>query len=132
MGAVSNALFSQVDLYASLASLTGQDLSGDNAPDSFNNLGTLLGAAANREYVVQQSLNNTLSLIQGNWKYIEPSNGPKMNVMTNTELGNLAKPQLYDLKADVGERNNLAGKYPSEVKRMSNMLKKVKESHKTR
>ncbi|MGV3687219.1 MAG: sulfatase family protein [Daejeonella sp.] len=131
-GAVSNALFSQVDLYASLAFLTGQGLSGDNAPDSFNSLSTLLGATADRKYVVQQSVNNTLSLIHGNWKYIEPSNGQKMNVMTNTELGNLAEPQLYDLKSDVGERNNLAGKYPLEVKRLSDMLKKIKESNKTR
>lgn len=131
-GTISNALFSQVDLYSSLASLTGQGLSGDNAPDSFNSLNTLLGAAADREYLVQQSLNNTLSLIQGNWKYIEPSKGPRMNVWTNTELGNLYQPQLYDLKTDIGEKNNLAGKYPQQVKRMSDLLKHIKESPKTR
>ncbi len=131
-GTVSNALFSQVDLYASLASLTGQGLSGNNAPDSFNSLNALLGNSKGREYLVQQSLNNTLSLIQGNWKYIEPSNGQKMNVLTNTELGNLTQPQLYDLKTDISERNNLAGKYPSEVKRMSDILKKIKESDNTR
>ncbi|MEJ7780270.1 MAG: arylsulfatase [Daejeonella sp.] len=131
-GTVSNALFSQVDLYASLASLTGQNLSNDNAPDSFNSLSTLLGAAKNREYLVQQSINNTLSLIQGNWKYIEPSNGPKMSMLTNTELGNLAQPQLYNLKTDIGEKANLASKYPEEVKKMALMLKQIREKNKTR
>jgi arylsulfatase A-like enzyme len=131
-GTVSNALFSQIDLYASLASLTGQPLSGDNAPDSFNSLSTLLGSGKNREYLIQQSINNTLSLIRGNWKYIEPSNGQKMNVFTNTELGNLAQPQLYDLKADIGETNNLASKYPEEVKKMALMLKQIREKKKTR
>ncbi len=131
-GTVSNSLFSQVDLYASLASLTGQSLSGDNAPDSFNSLSALLGAAKDREYIVQQSINSTLSLIQGKWKYIEPSKGQKMNVPTNTELGNLAQPQLYDLKADIGEKNNLASKYPDEVKKMALMLKQIREKNKTR
>ncbi len=131
-GTVSNALFSQVDLYASFASLTGQSISGNNAPDSFNSLSTLLGGAKNRDYVVQQSVNNTLSLIHGNWKYIEPSNGPKMNILTNTELGNLAKPQLYDLKTDIGERNNLASQYPEEVKKMALMLNQIREKSKTR
>lgn len=74
-GTVSDALFSQVDLYASFAALTGQKITGNNAPDSFNNLNTLLGAKIGREYVVEQSVNNTLGIIQGNWKYIEPSKG---------------------------------------------------------
>ncbi|MEJ7695015.1 arylsulfatase, partial [Daejeonella sp.] len=131
-GTVTNALFSQLDLYASIASLTGQSLAGDNAPDSFNSLGTLLGAGKNRDYLVQQSINNTLSLIRGNWKYIEPSNGPKMSIHTNTELGNLGQPQLYNLKTDIGEKTNLAARYPEEVKKMALMLKEIRENNKTR
>ena len=131
-GTVSNALFSQIDLYASLAALTGQSLSDDIAPDSFNSLSALLGASKNRDFLIQQSVNNTLSLIQGNWKYIEPSNGQKMNFLTNTELGNFPQPQLYNLKADIGERNNIASKYPEEVKNMAAMLKKIREKNKTR
>ena len=131
-GTVSDALFSQVDFYASFAALTGQNITGNNAPDSFNNLNTLLGAKIGREYVVEQSLNNTLGIIKGNWKYIEPSKGPKMNLLTNIELGNNPKPQLYNLKEDIGEKNNLAEKYPEEVKKFSEMLKQVKEKTQTR
>uniref|UniRef100_UPI0039837BC8 sulfatase-like hydrolase/transferase n=1 Tax=Daejeonella sp. TaxID=2805397 RepID=UPI0039837BC8 len=131
-GTVSDALFSQVDLYASFAALTGQKITGNNAPDSFNNLKTLLGAKIGREYVVEQSLNNTLGIIKGNWKYIEPGKGPKMNLLTNIELGNNPKPQLYNLKEDIGEKNNLAEKYPEQVKKFSEMLKQVKEKTQTR
>ena len=42
------------------------------------------------------------ALRAGQWKYIEPSKRPKMNVETNTELGNDAVPQLYDLGEDTG------------------------------
>jgi arylsulfatase A-like enzyme len=126
-GTVSNALFSQVDLYASFAALTGRNISGDNAPDSFNSLNTLLGAKKGRKYVVSQSINSTLGIIKGDWKYIEPSNGPKMSPVTNIELGNNSQPQLYNLKEDVSEKNNLAAKYPEEVRKFSNMLKQIKE-----
>lgn len=126
-GTISEALFSQVDLYASLAALTGQKISNGNAPDSFNNLNALLGAKTGREYVVQQSLNNTLGIVQGNWKYIDPSNGRKISQNTNIELGNDLQPQLYNLKEDIGERNNLAEKHPEKVKELAEKLRKIKE-----
>lgn len=126
-GAISDALFSQIDLYASLAALVGQRVSGGDAPDSFNNLRTLLGSAKDRKYVVQQSANSTLSIIEGDWKYIQPGKGPKKNLKTNIELGNDPAPQLYNLKDDTGERNNLADKYPGKLRRLSGMLIKIKE-----
>lgn len=131
-GTISKALFSQIDMYASLAELTGQKITGDHAPDSFNNLKTLLGANKGREYVVEQAGNNTLGIIREEWKYIEPGNGPKMNVSTNTELGNSPEPQLYNLNTDIGEKHNLAKNYPRKVKKLSEMLKQVKEKTQTR
>lgn len=131
-GTISHALFSQVDIYSSLAALTGQQLTEEQAPDSFNSLNTLLGAKKGREYVIEQSLNNTLSIIQGDWKYIEPGNGPKISIPTNIELGNNQKPQLYNLKTDIGEKNNLADKHPAEAHKLADLLKKVKEENQTR
>jgi len=49
-------------------------------------LGVLLGRTpAGRDHLVEHA--NSLSLLQGDWKYIEPGKGPRMNVNTNTELG---------------------------------------------
>lgn len=126
---VSHALISQVDLFASFASLTGQKLAPQDAPDSFNVINALLGKSkAGRQIVVQQSVNNTLSLVQGNWKYIEPGKGPKMNKNTQTELGNDPEPQLYNLKADLGERNNVAKANPAVVRQMEAALKAIRDN----
>lgn len=126
--AVSEARISQVDLYASLAALTGQKLAPADAPDSFNVLQALLGASkTGRNYVVSQALNNTLSLIQGSWKYIEPSKGPKINKNTNTELGNDISPLLYNLETDPGETRNVATAHPQLVKKLADQLKAIAE-----
>jgi arylsulfatase A-like enzyme len=108
-GTVSNALFSQIDIYASLAALIGRKI---NAQDSRNSLSTLLGGKINREFVIQQAVNSTLGIIQGDWKYISPGPGPAINPLVNIELGNNMKPQLYHLKNDGGETKNLAEQNP--------------------
>lgn len=124
----SDALFSQVDLYASLASLVNQKITANNAPDSFDHLQELLGKSKKgRDYVIQQSLNNTLSIVSGKWKYISPSQGAKVNPHTNTELGNDPEGQLYDLEKDEGERENVAAKYPGQVEKLAAELKRVRD-----
>ena len=92
-----------------------QTLPPGAAPDSQNALKTLLGEShAGRAFVVEQA--GALSLIVGNWKYIEPRDGPAFDASTNTELGNSPEPQLYDRPKDPGERNNLAAQFPDKVK----------------
>ncbi len=44
---VSNALVSQIDLMASFAALTGQKLSANDGPDSFNQMNAMLGRTRN-------------------------------------------------------------------------------------
>ncbi|MFD1144862.1 arylsulfatase [Larkinella insperata] len=120
----SDALLSQVDLLASLAALTGQKLGATEATDSRNTLDSFLGKdRKGREYVIEQALNNTLSVVKGNWKYIEPSRGPKVMVHTNTESGYDPQPQLYDLKADLGETRNRAEQHPQVVRELADLLK---------
>lgn len=123
---VSPALVSQIDLLASFASLTGQTFDATTAPDTRNYLPTLLGKdQKGRDHVIEHA--GTFSVIQGDWKYIEPSNRAKMSVETNTELGNDTKPQLYNLKTDLGEKNNLAETNPAKLKELEELLKSVKE-----
>lgn len=127
-GTTNHALFSQIDLYASLAKLAGVKVEEGQAPDSKNYLPSLLNQTnTSREFLVEQSINSTLSLLVGNWKYIEPSKGPKINKDTNTELGNSPEPQLYNLTEDPGETKNLAAVYPEKVKEMQALLMKIKQ-----
>lgn len=128
---ISDALFSQIDLMASIAALTGQALAKDDAPDSFNSLNTLIGKSkSGREYLVEHA--GRLTIIKGNWKFIEPGGGQKLQVNTNTETGNDTEPQLYNLKTDLGEKNNVAAQNPIIVKELTELLQKVKDNGRTR
>lgn len=123
--AQSDALVSQVDYYASLGAITGVKPAAGAAPDSMDMHNALLGRdRQGREWLVEHA--GTLGIIVGNWKYIAPSGGQKVNPNTNTEMGNDPAPQLYDLSNDLGERNNLAAQYPERVKAMQERLAQVR------
>ncbi|MBP7050556.1 MAG: arylsulfatase [Phycisphaerae bacterium] len=127
----SDALLCQIDLLASSAALTGQTLGSDDAPDSFDVSAALLGQSRTaRDHLVEHA--GTLSLIQGEWKYIEPSKGARFNKSTNTELGNDPRPQLYDIETDIGEKTNLADRYPEKVREMAILLQKIREQGRSR
>ena len=113
----SKALFSQVDLVASLAALAGSSDRVATVPDSRNHLPALLGEdPVGRETLIEHA--GGLAVRRGKWKFIPASNGPKMNGPTNTELGNDPAPQLYDLDADPGETRNVAGEHPEILDRL--------------
>jgi arylsulfatase A-like enzyme len=122
---VSPALVSHVDLLASFAELAGQNVPPGAAPDSRNVLPALLGRSQTaRSSLVEHA--GSLAVIEGNWKFIAPGPGPRMNRDTNTELGNDRAPQLYDLAADPGEKTNLAAQHPDLVKRLAALLEQIR------
>ena len=128
---VSTALVSQIDFLASFAALTNQPLGESDAPDSFNVMPALLGESkAGRAQLVEQS--SVLSMRAGQWKYIEPSQGPKIQRNTNTETGNDPDGQLYNLADDLGETKNLAAKHPDKVKEMATRLEEIKQNNRSR
>ncbi|MGX5818733.1 sulfatase family protein [Chitinophaga lutea] len=130
-GATSDVLFSQIDLFASLAKLTGQPLRDNEAPDSFNMLAQLLGKSKkDRAYLVTQGA--SMGVLQGGWKYIAPSKGAKVAKLTNIELGNDEQQQLYSVSADAGEKQNIAAQHPEKVKELAALLQQARTNEKTR
>ena len=116
-----------IDVYASFAALLNHELPAGVAPDSRDQLNNFLGIdTIGCDYVVQQNLNNTLSIIQNNWKYIEPSDNPAWEYWTKMEMGNSPKPQLYNLSTDPSEKENIAEAHPDKVKELSALLNEVK------
>lgn len=127
----SDALIGQVDILASFAALTGQSLGDDAGLDSFNVLPALLGESrTGRDHLVEHA--QSLSLRQGQWKLILPNDGPRVNRNTDTELGNDPNPQLYNLADDIGEQNDLAGKFPDKVTEMTTLLEKIQKAGRSR
>jgi arylsulfatase A-like enzyme len=123
--AVSDALVSHIDIYASLSKLIGSEIPQGAAPDSRDQLNSLFGKdQKGRDYVVEQA--NSLSVSDGTWKYISPSDGAAFSKWTNTELGNDKVPQLYNLRQDIAEKTNVAAEHPETVEKLKAILEKEK------
>ena len=126
-GTTSEALICQMDLLASFSRLLKIPLGPGDAPDSEDVLHAFLGKnATGRQTLVKQGFQPNV-LLQGPWKYIEPNKGAEMSKMTNIELGNRPFSQLYHLKSDIGERENLAEKYPEKVAELSQLLESIRK-----
>ncbi len=122
---VSNALVSQVDFLASFAKMLHQSIPNGQAEDSKNTFPAFLGKSAHgRSQLVLQG--GALSVTKDGWKYIEPHAGPAIYKLVNIESGSSKEPQLYNLKTDIGEQNNLANQYPEKVKELAALLDKIK------
>lgn len=125
--AVSDALVSQIDWFASLAALTGSRLPKGTAPDSYNYLDTWLGkTTTDRPWVIEQASDHTLSVRTKDWKYIETSGGPQMVPWgPKIETGYSKEPQLYDMR-QVYEQDNQALQHPEIVYQLQEILKGVR------
>ena len=124
---VSGALVSQIDLLASLAALTGQKFDARTAPDSQNQLAALLGESpSGRTSLIEQG--GPLALRDGEWKFIPPATGARLNGNTKTETGNSPQPQLFNLANDIGETNNLASTQPERAKKMAVQLEIIRRA----
>lgn len=127
-GKESEALISQIDWLASLASLVDTRIPEGGAPDSANYIDALLGEDENgRDWVIEQANNNSLSLRTKDWKLIEPSDGPAMIEWgPNIETGYKDVPQLFNLTQD-NEQVNVAPQNPEKTFELMKTLREVKE-----
>ncbi|RQO71544.1 arylsulfatase [Pedobacter sp. KBW01] len=104
----SDALVNQIDLLASFAGYFKVPIKNGEAGDSENQFAAFTGAdRVGRKMMIEEGYNN-LAVVKGNWKYIAPfgKNGD----------------QLFDLKADIGEKNNVVAKFPEKVSELKSLL----------
>ena len=69
----------------------------------------------------------SLSIYDGKWKYITPNNGSPYFKLTNIESGNSKQDQLYHIRKDRSERENLATRNPKLLNRLRALLEQEKE-----
>lgn len=124
----SNALISQIDLYASLAAFLGIELEKGEAKDSLNQWDAYLGKdKIGRDIMIEESVVN-ISLRMGNWKYIVPTSPERIKraewVATDKDIegGFMLEPQLYNLDTDPSEQHDMAQENPDRVKEMQTII----------
>lgn len=123
----SDLLMSQIDWLASLGALINARLPKGSAPDSYDRSGNLTGTdKTDRPWIIEQSMNHTLSVRTKDWKYIEPNDDPTTFMKAEkVETGNLNVPQLYDMQK-VNEQENVAEKYPGKIFELQKVLRQVR------
>ena len=110
---VSDVFVCQMDLLASFAGLLGQTY--PDKLDSRNTLKAFLGKSKKgREELVIEGMFN-YAYRKGDWALIPP-------YRKQTEY------QLYNLKEDIGQKHNLADKYPKKVKELTDEFEALKLS----
>lgn len=120
---VSDALVTQIDLLSSLAALVG---SSETGPDSENLLDAFLGKSQRgRESVILEATTKT-TLRAGDWAMIPPYKGPAVQNQVNIELGNSSEYQLYNLKEDPGQQNNLASSDPEKLEELKKLYHEIR------
>ncbi|QDT66063.1 sulfatase family protein [Calycomorphotria hydatis] len=133
-GSSSEQTLCLTDIYATCAEVVEADLNNEAAVDSFSMLPILKGEdTAVRDSVVHHSAQGVFAIRQGDWKLIE---GLGSGGFTNPKK---VKPepdgpqgQLYNLKDDPSEKNNLWLKHPDIVARLTAELDRIRDSGRSR
>ncbi|MEQ8849273.1 arylsulfatase [Botrimarina sp.] len=119
-GEVSPALFGQVDLAATLATLVGADIPEGAFTDSRNELDAFLGEdRSGRPFLVHEA--NGLALRKGDWKYVSP--GPtreRLGPWTTANIGD--RGALFHLGEDPSEATDLSQRYPEVAAELRQLL----------
>lgn len=123
-GSESSEMFTLLDMYATLAALTGQELPQDAAPDSYNALPALLGtphpAPVRPEFITHiGGIKGPFGVRQGTWKLDQAVPGKNSAATTPTA-------ELYDLSTDLAEAHDLAAQNPQKVRELEELLARIK------
>lgn len=117
---VSAALVSHVDLFATLAALTGAPAPGAEAADSRDQSPALLGEQGQgRAFLLQEGYRD-FGYREGNWKITQQID---YNAGQKPLAERFLKVRLYDLSKDPAEKTDLSAKEPERAARLQQALK---------
>lgn len=123
-------------LLATCAGIIKTDLAVNEGEDSHNILPLLVGnitAYKQPEALIQQSSRGLFVIRQGDWKLITGLGSGGFSIPETLHPEEDEAPgQLFNIKEDPSETNNLYLKYPEKVENLSALLKKFKETGRSR
>lgn len=118
-GAESDAIFATIDFLPTFASLAGFEVPDDRKIDGIDQVDLLLGK---RELGRNHFYFGGAGVRKGKWKYLKP-NAHFHGYAVEDDRAQVE--ELYDLEADLGERTNLAGKYPEKVEELKALMSRI-------
>ncbi len=127
-GATSAEPVSLIDLPATAAAITGQQLVPTDAPDSFDMLPALTEGKPVHEFLLfgnpdRKGAQRAAAIREGRWKLMLDKQRSTDRNPKNIESPNpQGPPFLFDLDADPSESLNLAEQNPAMVKQLTNKL----------
>lgn len=111
----TDAIVSQIDILSSLSKLVN---STDQGQDSQDMLDVFMGKSKEgRDELILEATTRT-ALRKGDWVLIPPYKGPAVSKFVNIEIGNSNDFQLYNLKDDLEQQNNLAATNKEKLEEM--------------
>ncbi len=142
-GRVSDALFGQIDLFATLASAAGASIPDGTAPDSLSHLPLLVEDAAQdaaqnaapaaiRTSLVHNTFADRWGVRDGDWVYLDGPSGSHSRMpdwfveSQGYDLHADASALLFNLAADPGQRNNLIDEEPERAEAMAALLAEIR------
>ncbi len=130
-GSVNDGIISQVDIMATLASAIGYDLPNGQGEDGYDMLPVLHGDKSSlRTTLVINTKADKYGIRQGDWCLLPSQNrndSPEYNKKANF-IPFKEKMGLFNLKEDIGQRNNLISKYPEKVEQLQKLLTEIREN----
>lgn len=125
-GSASDEIVCTVDFMATAAELLGVEYADDTGEDSYSMLPVMTGQDYDhplREATVHHSSDGRFAIRQGDWKLILwPGSGGWAFPRYLEEMKGLPEFQLYHLRHDPGEVDNMATSHPDRVEHLRNLL----------
>lgn len=132
--AVNPNMICTTDLLATFADLTGDRLGENEGVDSYSFLDNLFDINAPQKrnsLTVASGGTGAFIVIKEGWKYIEAAKPGRWPETYYPGLPNNMEHQLYNLRQDVYEQNNLYGKMSEKAAELMGIIEKVKSSAKS-
>ena len=124
--AISNKMISQIDLLNSISTIVSSNIKSSDGQDLSNLIMNNKGEG--REELILEATSRT-AYRNGDWIMIPPYNGDAVAKFVNIELGNSLEFQLYNIKYDLKQENNLALKESEKLKEMISKFVKIRGSN---
>ena len=119
-GQTHDKAVSQLDIFATLAEVVGDKLKNNEAEDSFSFASLFSGKTTEpRRAMIHQSMKGQFAVREDKWKLIVPFSAE-------------SKMELYDLKSDLSEKQNIIKQYPEVAAALKVKMTNIIQSGKSR